>query len=429
MDWWQIIKFCWGGIGLAAAIAAFVVVWRARGTVSWHRAIQKELISLKNQSLDATPERRSAIEIIHTRCKDVSHSLSPGIGDMETIRAYIRSIAACFFPEAKEPELCISLGNMIQSIDASLARFNMILNRHEFARLKTIRIKTIERLYARVDVLAHKPVLRWYLKYNRKIRGAAGIGLFILPDPLSWLFFLSRRLVFLVLLKLLVMDLYLFLGGLALKAYDRKEDAFVDEGETTLENTLEQLYDLNGMASGEQDPDILEIRKSLVGFPAMMVKNPTFDQWWQAILDAARVVAAKHFPESPAPLKEAALGPLLVSTRSWLNTLAKGEGILIVRYIYKTRLDTLFQAKDLADIALPPLVRKVIRRAFNTYGLLKWPLKAYRWSKKTSLPAIALNVGWLVGKKTVIVLICGRSFDLVCHELDLVYQLSKDQDV
>ena len=178
-------------------------------------------------------------------------------------------------------------------------------------------------------------------------------------------------------------------------------------------------------ATGQPDPRILEIRKRLVGFPGLMISDPSWAQWKSATQDAARLISRKYFPASDNPLEEAAVGPLLYRTHAWLGTLVKGEGIAIVRYLYNTRLATLFQARELSDLMLPPPVRKVIRRSFQAYGWLKWPLKAYRLSRKTTLPGIAMSIGWILGKKSALALIYGRSFDQVCEELDLVYKLSQ----
>jgi hypothetical protein len=273
--------------------------------------------------------------------------------------------------------------------------------------------------------MLHNPFLKWYLAHSRQLSYLTPIRLVILPDPFSWLFFLSQRLVTLVLLKHLLVDIYLFTGKLALAAYGDEQTPTESEDRQVLEATLEELY---GMPEREETllaPQITAIRKNLVGFPALMLSDPTWEQWRAAIEEAAELIARKHFPESDTPLEEAALGPLLYRTHAWLSTLVKGQKISVVRHIYKTRLITLFQAKDITDLMLPPIIRKVVRKTFQAYGWLKWPLKVYRFSRKTTLPAIAVNIGWILSKKSALALIYGRSFDQVCSELDMVYQLSR----
>jgi hypothetical protein len=174
----------------------------------------------------------------------------------------------------------------------------------------------------------------------------------------------------------------------------------------------------------ETDPDLLEIRRELVGFSTVMLSNPTWEKWKVAVRKAADHIARKYFPDSDTPVEEAAIGPLLYRTRSWLDTLGKGETIAIVRYAYRTRLETLFQARDVSDLILTPTVRRAMRTALGTYGWLKWPLFIYRRAKRFSLPRMAVDLGWFVGKKTILVLIHGRTFDQVCRELDWVYRIS-----
>ena len=130
------------------------------------------------------------------------------------------------------------------------------------------------------------------------------------------------------------------------------------------------------------------------------------------------------FPIPTAPLEEAAIGPLLYRTRSWLSTLGKGNNIILVRHLYKTRLETLFFAKDISDLVLTPTVRGIVRSSFSTYGWLRWPLKIYRRVKRFSLSGVAADLGWILGKKSALALICGRTFDQTCRELDWVYRAS-----
>jgi len=169
--------------------------------------------------------------------------------------------------------------------------------------------------------------------------------------------------------------------------------------------------------------------KKLLSFPAVMFSPPTWEDWKKAVRKSATIIARNHFPDSDNPLTEAAIGPLLQRIRWRLDSIAKGEETRVLGYVYKLRLETLFQAKDVTDLVLPAKVRRFIRYGFRAYGWLKWPWKLYRWSKRASLPGIAVNLGWTFGKKSIVVFIYGRAFDQVCEELDWVYKLSKEADV
>jgi hypothetical protein len=230
--------------------------------------------------------------------------------------------------------------------------------------------------------------------------------------------------VVLLLIRTLVLDITVYVGKVALNAYDQGHNRSDEEDVAILEETLEDLSHVQMPPTMQTDPVLLEIRRELVGFSTVMLTNPTWEKWKVAVRKAADHIARSYFPDSDMPVEEAAIGPLLYRTRSWLDTLGKGETIAIVRYAYRTRLETLFQAKDASDLILTPTVRRAMRTALGTYGWLKWPLFIYRRAKRFSLPRMAVDLGWFVGKKTILVLIHGRTFDQVCRELDWVYGMS-----
>ncbi|WP_319521422.1 hypothetical protein [uncultured Desulfosarcina sp.] len=424
MDWWWIIKLFWGGIGLGLACLLLIVVWRAQGFIAWNRSLQKELKSLTREAETVSVNRRNGIRVIQDRCDEIRYSLSPRLGDMDQLRDYVRAIAACFFPDTKFPELQVSLGYLVHCINDSLVRFDRILQRPELNRLKSMNIKTIRNLYRwSIGVMQH-PSVKWYAEHRILIRRISRIRFLFFIDPFSWFFLLSRKIVVLLLIRTLVLDLTVYVGKVALNAYDQKHARAEEDDAGILEETLEDLSHLQMPPAMETDPALLEIRQELVGFSAVMLSKPTWEKWKEAVRKAANHIARKHFPNSDAPVEEAAIGPLLYRTRSWLETLGKGETIAIVRYAYRTRLETLFQARDVSDFILTPMVRHTIRTALDTYGWLKWPLLIYRRAKRFSLPLVAVDIGWFVGKKTILVLIHGRTFDQVCRELDWVYRIS-----
>jgi len=424
MDWWWIIKLFWGGIGLGFACLLLIVVWRARGFIAWNRSLQKELKSLTRGAGTVSLSRRKGIRVIQDRCDEILYSVSPRLGDLDQLRDYVRAIAACFFPDAKFPELQVSLGYLIQCLNDSLVRFDRILQRPELNRLKSMNIKTIRNLYRWFTGVMQHPSVKWYAEHRILVRRISRIRFFFLIDPFSWIFLLSRKVVALLLLRTLVLDITVYIGKVALNAYDRKHAGSEEDDVGILEETLEDLSHVQMPPAMETDPVLLEIRQELVGFSSVMLSSPTWEKWKEAVRKAANHIARKHFPDSDAPVEEAAVGPLLYRTRSWLETLGKGETIAIVRYAYRTRLETLFQARDVSDLILTPTVRRTMRTALGAYGWLKWPLLIYRRARRFSLPRVAVDLGWYVGKKTILVLIHGRTFDQVCRELDWVYRIS-----
>ncbi|WP_419659661.1 hypothetical protein [Desulfosarcina variabilis] len=412
-------------MGLGIIILIFIVVWRAKGVISWNLAIHKELKALAEEAENAAPDRQQAIGLIVDTCQVFSRSFSPQQGvNLERLRDFIRSIAACFYPDANQPELQISLGQLIKSLDASLYRFDRIIHQPGLKRINTINIRTIHNLYQWSDDLVRHPWVKWYMAHHSNIQRFTLMRLFIIPDPLSWILFLSRKLLVLVLVKNLLLDITLFTGKLALDAFDGKSDGPVEANRQSPEAVLEDLSHLEMASTLQEDPQIAIIRQDLVGFSTVLISTPTWQDWKTAVRKAAEVLARRQFPDSDRPLEEAAIGPLLVRTRSWLGTLGKGNDIRLVRYFFQTRLSTLFQAKDLSDLVFTSTVRGIMRNSLAAYGWLKWPLKIYRRVKRFSLPGIAADVGWVLGKKSAIALIYGRTFDQACRELDWVYRNS-----
>ena len=425
MDWWTVIKIAWGGIGFVLLGLILVLFWRGRNVIAWNRAIRRELRNLAREAEGASPAREQAIRIIIRMCRDISHSFSPQkTADTKKLHDFIRSIAACYFPQAERPELQISLGQFLESLDASLSRFDQIIHRPGLKRLHAISIKTLHGLYRWSNNLADRFWAKWYLAHHEKIQQLLLIRLFIIPDPFSWALFLSRKLIVLVLLKSLLMDITLFVGKLALDAYDQEGKRPVKENDESIEAVLEDLSQVDLTSAMEYDPEIAAIRRNLVGFASVMLANPTFQDWKIAIRRAARVIARRHFPDSDRPLEEAAIGPLLERTRSLLGTLGKGRQMAVIRHVYKTRIETLFQAKDIGDMVLSPTVRGILKTSSSTYRWIKWPLKIYRRLKRFSLPGLATDIGWVLGKKSAMILIYGRSFDQACLELNWVFASS-----
>ena len=425
MDWWSAFVIIGCGMGLAAIGVVTLVAWRIQGVLRWRRDIEKEMERLKIEAEASTPGRKRAIEIILARCDEKLCSLSPKVDDLQDLRSYLSDIAACFFPDVQHPERQVSLGSLIRSLKASLSRFDRILRRPGLDRVKRLKIRQIHALYSWSAKLMRRPFFKWYVSHRRLIKRISHMRLVIFPDPFSLLFFFSRRLVVLVILRTLLADITLFVGKLALNAYDCSRETPIGESDEMMEATLEDLSRMEEPSTTLRDPRILEIRKKLLGFPAVMFSAPAWADWNEAVRKSAAIIARNHFPDSDNPLAEAAIGPLLQRIRWRLDLIAKREETRVLRYVYKLRLETLFQAKDVTNLVLPARVRRFVRYGFRAYGWLKWPWKLYRWSKRASLPGIAVNLGWTCGKTSIVVLIYGRAFDQICEELDWVYTLSK----
>jgi hypothetical protein len=269
-------------------------------------------------------------------------------------------------------------------------------------------------------------IVKYLSRYRKLIKRIFQLRLVILPDPFSWLAYLSNRLTILTLTRCLLVDVYLFVGKLAIHAYgeENKEGAFLSEMDK-LEKTLEDLDSLNPSEPTINDPQIEEIRNSLVGFPAILISTPGLEDWKKAVSQTARVIAKKHFPDAERPLEEAALGPLLKRSQIWIKSLCETEKIPVVKRFHNIKIESLYSVKTFTDSFLPKKVRTFAKKTWDMYSWMKWPLNVYRWVKKGSPVGIAMDVGWVLAKKGFINFICRRTYDMAHKELEIVYDQSR----
>ena len=427
MDGWYYLKLFWASLTLITLILVGITLVKTRGVLFWRQSLNKELDELRQRSGRSAGPTKLAIQLVENRCREVLSSSSPEIGEMINLPQFIQRIAACYHPASEHPELRVSIGSLVQGVEMSLGRFDHILNRPGFRRLRRINIGNIKNAHHWYARISSSRFFSWYFRYQKAIRRILRSRVILIPDPFMWLAYLSNRLTLLLLIKYLMIDLYLFFGKLAIEAFGHKDTAHPEEFETEedLENTLQELNSFEDITEPAMDPEIKVIREGLIGFLSVLTATPGLTEWKNAVYEAGRIVSRKYFPESVNPLEEAALGPLLERSRHWIGTLGKGEEYLLARYLYRMRLDTLYRAKNFSDLVLSKPIKIFLEKAFKTYGWFKWPFTVYRWAKRRSPWGIAMEVGWLTVKKSSIVYIYGKTFDQACKELEMVYHQSR----
>jgi hypothetical protein len=429
MDWWSVAKIFWAVIAMGAAATTLLILLRARGTLNWRKSLTAELKALAESAVAADPSYQKAVAVVEDRCRRILNSVSPEFGEVQALPQYIQAIAACFHPQVQRPELQVTVAAFIHSLEKSLERFDCILARPALRKLRAIRIRHIKQALQWYQRISAYRLYRWYARYQSELRQIRQLRLLLYLDPFMGIAYLSNQLTLLIWVKYLLVDLYLYFGRLALAAFGKQTPSLTDEEslKEDLEETLEALdaAALQEDNATEMDPDIRRIRERFIGFAAVVSATPTFADWKTAVREAAGVIAARHFPDCANPIEEAAIGALLERSRFWIAGLSKGEEYLIARRFYQLRLDTLYRSKDLANFVLPGLLRRFAKKAYLTYGWLKWPLKVYRWARKTGAWGIALEIGWLAGKKATLAHIYGKTFDRTCRELEIVYRRSR----
>ena len=191
------------------------------------------------------------------------------------LAGYLRDIAAAFHPDQEKPELCVTAGSLIRASHSAVERLQDILRRPGFSRFQKIRIRHIRKAWNWYDRISRYRAVQAYIRYRRWINHANVLRLILLPDPFSWLIYLSNQLTILSLTRFFLMDIYLFAGKQAILAYDhesRHEAIPQDAGE--IEQDLADLADLIEPEFRPADPRIQEIRNRLVGVNTLIFSSP-----------------------------------------------------------------------------------------------------------------------------------------------------------
>jgi hypothetical protein len=432
MDWqltWHILQGVLACGVMLLALASMLVVWRLRGILHWKRSLSNELKGLNAEAEAAGERKAQALKVVRERCQGVWRAPSPELKELTDLSTYVRSIAACYHPGLETPELHITIGRFLKSAHDSVDRLELILRRPGFQRLRGVRIRHIRQSYEWYDRVSQYRIVRYVSHYRKLVARIFQLRLVLLPDPFSWLAYLSNRLTMLILTRCLLVDVYLFVGRLAVQAYHGEENGERVPSEMgELEKTLEDLDSLEPSGPHITDSQILDIRNRLVGFPSMLISSPGLEDWKKAVGHAAKVIARRYFPDAERPLEEAALGPLLTRSQVWIRSLYTTEKISVVKRFHRIQLQSLYRVKSLTDIWLPRQVRTLAKKTWDMYRWMKWPLMVYRGAKKSSSVGIAMDVGWMVSKRAFINFACRYTFDMACQELDMIYSQSRAKE-
>jgi hypothetical protein len=405
--------------------ATLVAVWRVRGIFGWNRSLRHEFRLLEQQAQGAPESRKEAVTVVLERCREVWRSHLPELSELADLPDYVRAIARSYHPEGERPELKITTGRLLGAARKSVNRLDLILQRRGFQTLRRVRIRHLRQSYAWYDRVAQYRPVRWLSRHQKVIRKVFRLRLYILPDPFSWLFYLSRRLTILIFTRYLLVDIYLFVGALALEAYGQEwGDAELPSEPRELKQSLEDLNDLKDPNGSVSDPQVQGIRSRLVGGASSLLFPPGIDAWKEAIKDAAQLIARRYFPDSERPLEEAALGPLLERCRFWITSICDTEKLPVVQRLHRLRLETLNNLRVLNGPGGGNQVLSTMARIWNWYRVSKWPPSIGRWLGQGSPGGLAMKLGWLVVKGSVVKFLCRYTFDRACKELDMVYRES-----
>ena len=97
----KIVKIVMGIGAVSLAILSSVAVWRFRGVLNWRRSLRSELKALSHEMETDDRNRRQARKLVSNTCDQIWHSSMPDLNVLSNFSDYIRSLAACFYPEAE----------------------------------------------------------------------------------------------------------------------------------------------------------------------------------------------------------------------------------------------------------------------------------------------------------------------------------------
>ncbi len=419
-----------GGLGIAAltvALATLAVAWRLRGVLQWKRSLRHEFRELKKELDFAGPCRQLAIQVVLDRCRGIWQAGFPDISALSGLGGYLRDVAAAFHPEQEKPELCVTAGSLIRISRSAVERLQDILQRPGFSRFQKIRIRHIQRAWNWYDRISKYRMVRAYIRYRRWIGRANLLRLILLPDPFSWLIYLSNQLTILSLSRFFLMDIYLFAGKQAILAYDHeiRQDAAPQDARE-IEQELKALAELDDPEIHSRYPRIQEIRNRLVGVNTLIFSSPGYTEWKSGFLEALRVIAGTYFPESPAPVAEARLGQILIRCQFWLQSVSDTEKLPIVGRLHRIELRYLCSLKAAAEHPVFRQAGLFTKKSWNIYKWMQWPLLIYRVIRKTTPAGMAASVGWVLVQKGTVNYISRRAFDMTVQEMETLYRLSRD---
>lgn len=420
------LVFVVSGLGLTAA--AGLLLWRVRGILNWKRSLRQTLAEMHRQKAAADGPREQALGHVVEACDGIWHSPSPGLDQVRALPEYVRRVAGAYFPEEARPELCLSIGQLLTAAQQLTDHLAAIVERPAFRRLGRLRIRRLRQIFKWYQGLCDNPVFAWVMARRSMVTRMLHIVRIVLPDPLAWLAYLSRRLTLIMAGRCLLLDLYLFIGQATIDAFETGEGQEGPETTSQTDETVLAAYEtLIAKEETVANPELETIRDSLVGLPARLWHPPGGSEWRTAVQGAAGVIAAAHFPDSAAPLEEARFHVLLDRGRAWLTTMADCRRLAVIRPLYRVSLKRLFQVKAVAEADFMQRTGQAARGAYAAWRWGRWPFKVARWIRRRSPAGLAGEMAFSLACKAAANYLARVGFDRACRELEMVYRVSLEK--
>ncbi len=419
-----------GIMTLLIAAATLTVVWRLRGVLQWKRSLKHEFRDLREALPHVDPLRQDAMRVVLERCEAIWKAGFPEIGALSDLSEYIHDIASALHPDQENPELCITIGSLVHASNNAMLRIQNIMRRPGFTRFQKLRLRHIRSAWQWYEKISRHKLVRGYIRYRKWIHHANILRLILLPDPFSWLIYLSNQLTILSLTRFFLMDVFLFAGQQALLSYDhdiQHDDILQNAAE--LEQDLEDLAHLTHPEPHLQSLRIHAIRNRLVGINAMLFAAPGIDDWKSGFQEALAEIAAAHFPESPAPMEEAFVRVILERCQFWLRSISETESMPVISRLHRVEIRYLYSIKAATEHPVFRQAGRFARKSWDVYKWMEWPLRFYRLFRTTTPAGMAVSMGWTLVRKGTVNYLSRMAFDVTVREMEMIYCVSRQPEI
>ena len=422
---WNVLTSLLAGGALLLAIGTSIMAWRMRGALNWKEGLKKELKSMDKAAESAKGDRLAAINMVRRRCREILKSNFPELRQLWELENYISDIATCFHPQHKNPITAITVGNLLKAVHMAAIRLEMILRRPGFQVLRNIRFRHIRQTSSSVTRFRNMWFFRFIMRYQAFFVRINQLRVILIPDPFLWLIYFSNQWTLMTLTRLLLLEIYLFMGQLAIDAYDCNPGAGIKQySDEELVQVLKEIETLGNDNDLPIIPELNAIRSRLVGFNAFWGPVPGLETWKQSLKEVALIISTHHFPDSQNPMEEVSLGPLLQRTVHWLHSILETRKFVMVKYLHNVELATLIQVKSITDIPEIKQLGLFAKKSLVLYQYIKWPLKIFQRAKRFTAAGVAVDIGWLIARKSFVNFCIRKVFDLTCKEVEIIYRLS-----
>lgn len=409
---------------LIVALVLLFLTWRLRGIFHWKQSIRREIDALPEMASGRDDAFRAAVDVVYQRCNRQWKTATIDLSRELDVMAFIRSIAACFHPDAEQPELSVEIGSLFQFAENLSRHLQQILSRPVFSRLRHVRIRHLHHAIDRYRTLQANPVVRFSVRNRLWLQRLNHLRLIVLPDPISWLIRLLNQWIVLRLLRFFLVDITLFIGRQAVLAYgEHRNSPERQPSVEDIESALEDMKREEEFVDPFLDGSTRDIRSRLLA-GRYYLRPPTWKQWKTAIRELVEQKARLYFPESVSPTEEALLIVLLRETEVLLETISKSRRIAVLKNLHGIRLASLLRIGKALDTPVSRLSGNLLLRSWDTYQWASIPLKLFHMIRRASPAGIAWQTGWFLLQRSFWYYIGKMAFDAMALRIDRVYRLS-----